>query len=121
MALGTNFYMDLLLGGTGNKCVAAVAGNGCLIISGMDSFFHLYHLSIVMDIIFGYISFFIRTAYGTTNSVVIVAQDYFSCNIFLKNFPFLYKFILFYHLDELRIVPGAGKHVKDPVGRLVRL
>ena len=40
MALGTDFHVDLLLGGTGNKGVAAVAGHRCLIIFGMDSFFH---------------------------------------------------------------------------------
>ena len=44
MALGANFYVDFRFGGTGYKSVATVAGNGCLIILGMDSFFHFFHL-----------------------------------------------------------------------------
>ena len=40
--------MDSLFGGAGHKRVAAVAGYGCLIIIGMDSFLHVDHLSEIM-------------------------------------------------------------------------
>lgn len=40
MALGTDFHMDALLSGTRNKSVAAVAGNGSLIIIRMYTLFH---------------------------------------------------------------------------------
>jgi len=46
MTLGANFYVKLGLGGAGYKCVTTVAGYSCLVVSGMDSFFHFFHLSI---------------------------------------------------------------------------
>ena len=42
MALGANLHMDLGLGGTCHKGVAAVTCYRCLIILGMDSFSHRY-------------------------------------------------------------------------------
>ena len=45
MALGADFNVDLRLCGTGNECVATVAGHGCLIILGMDRSFHAYLLT----------------------------------------------------------------------------
>ena len=44
MALGADFYVDIFLCRTCYKCVATVAGNGCLIIIRMDSFLHDFHL-----------------------------------------------------------------------------
>lgn len=52
MALGANFYVKLRLGGSGYERVAAVAGNRRLIVRGMDSFFHLFHLSMITCIKF---------------------------------------------------------------------
>ena len=46
MALGADFYMDALVCRTCHKCVAAVAGYGCLMVLRMDSFSHDFHLSI---------------------------------------------------------------------------
>ena len=46
MAFWTDFYVDIFLCWTGYKCVAAVAGNGCLIVLWMDSFSHDFHLFI---------------------------------------------------------------------------
>ena len=43
--------MKLGLGGAGYKCVTTVAGYSCLVVSGMDSFFHFFHLSIKMSCI----------------------------------------------------------------------
>ena len=40
MAFGADFNVDILLGRTGNKRVAAVASYSCLIIFRMDSFAH---------------------------------------------------------------------------------
>ena len=40
VALGANFYLDILLCGTGLDDVSAVAGNGSLLILGMDTFLH---------------------------------------------------------------------------------
>ena len=44
MALGADLNVDLGFGRTCYERVAAVAGYGCLIILGMDSFFHFFHL-----------------------------------------------------------------------------
>lgn len=44
MALGAHLHMDLLLGRTSNKLIAAVAGHFCLVIGWMDTFFHDSHL-----------------------------------------------------------------------------
>ena len=41
MAFGTDFHVDIFLGGTGLKGIAAVAGNCSFVILGMDSFLHL--------------------------------------------------------------------------------
>jgi hypothetical protein len=40
MALGANFDVDLRRCGAGHEGVAAVAGDSCLIILGMDSLSH---------------------------------------------------------------------------------
>lgn len=40
VALGADFNVDLRLCGTGNECVAAVAGHGSLIILGLNRSFH---------------------------------------------------------------------------------
>ena len=75
MAFGADFYMNLRLCRARHKSVAAVTGHSCLIILGMDSFLHLVHLfydifAAAKPIIF---DVHIRTAYGTTNSDIIVA------------------------------------------------
>jgi hypothetical protein len=70
VALGAHLYVDLRLGGTGHERVTAVAGNGRLIVLGMDTFFHFVHLSISM---YRYCFVLIRTVYGTTNSFSSVA------------------------------------------------
>ena len=44
MALGADLDVDLLLCGTCNKGISAVAGYGCLVIIGMDSVLHDIHL-----------------------------------------------------------------------------
>ena len=44
MALGTNLHVNLLLGRTGNELIAAVAGYLCLIVGGMDTLSHDFHL-----------------------------------------------------------------------------
>lgn len=44
MALGADLHVNLLLGRTGNKLIAAVAGYLCLIIGGMDTLSHDFHL-----------------------------------------------------------------------------
>ena len=40
MALGADFYSDVLLGGTSLYNFAASAGDGCGLVVGMDSLFH---------------------------------------------------------------------------------
>ena len=69
MALRANFYVDFRLCGAGHESIAAVAGYSCLIVLGMDSFFHRFHLSMIITV---YFVVLIRTAYGTTNSGIIV-------------------------------------------------
>ena len=49
MALGANFDVDFLGSGTGYESVAAVAGNSCLIILGMDSLSHFFLLTWTPD------------------------------------------------------------------------
>lgn len=44
MAFGTNFHADILLGGTGVDHIPASAGNGCILILGMEILLHLCHL-----------------------------------------------------------------------------
>ena len=75
MAFGTDFHMDALVGGACYECVPTVASHGCLMVLRMDSFLHLVHLfydifAAAKPIIF---DVHIRTAYGTTNSDIIVA------------------------------------------------
>ena len=48
MALGTDLHVDLLLGGTGREFIATVAGNFGLVVGWMDSFFHDFHLLIIV-------------------------------------------------------------------------
>ena len=81
MALGADFHMNLRLRGTGHECIPAVAGYGSLIILGMDSFFHLIHLSIKITALFVVL---IRTAYGTTNSGIIIAHGQSSFKAYFK-------------------------------------
>ena len=45
MALGTNLYVNLLLGRACHEFIAAVTGNFCLVVRRMDTFFHVFHLS----------------------------------------------------------------------------
>ena len=45
VALGADFNVDLGLRGPCDKCVAAVAGHGRLIILGMDGFLHDFLLT----------------------------------------------------------------------------
>ena len=45
MALGADFDVDLRLCGTCNECVSAVAGNGSLIILGLNRSFHDFLLT----------------------------------------------------------------------------
>ena len=45
MALGADFYVDVLLRRTGYELVTAVANNLCLIVIGLDSFLHDIHLT----------------------------------------------------------------------------
>ena len=45
MALGTDFHMNLGLGGSGYELVTAVAGNLCLIVLRLNCFLHDVHLS----------------------------------------------------------------------------
>ena len=75
MALGTNFNVNLRLGRACHESIPAVTCHGCLIVLRMDSFLHLVHLFydifaaaklMIFDV-------HIRTAYGTTNSDIIVA------------------------------------------------
>ena len=40
VALGADFDVDLRRCGSGHECIAAVAGNSCLIILGMNSLSH---------------------------------------------------------------------------------
>ena len=47
MALGANLHVDLLLRRTGHELVTTVADHLCLMILGMDSFFHFSHLVIL--------------------------------------------------------------------------
>ncbi len=47
MALGADFYVDLLLSGSGYELVAAVADHLGLIILRMNSVFHFFHLVIL--------------------------------------------------------------------------
>ncbi len=44
VTLGADLHVNLFLGGTGNKLIAAVASHLCLIIGGMDTLFHDFHL-----------------------------------------------------------------------------
>ena len=46
MAFGTDFHMDTLVGRACNECVPAVASHSCLMVLRMDSFSHVFHLSI---------------------------------------------------------------------------
>ena len=85
MALGANFYVDFRFGGTGYKSVATVAGNGCLIILGMDSFFHLFHLSMIITCIFLFSSALLMEP-QTANLVYHVVSVFAS--IFYINFIF---------------------------------
>ena len=48
MTLGANLYVDIRVGRTGNKCVTAVAGYGCLIVLRMDSFSHILFTSLII-------------------------------------------------------------------------
>ena len=45
VALGTNFNVNVLLGGACYKLISTVANNLCLVIIRMDSFLHFVHLS----------------------------------------------------------------------------
>ena len=47
MALGADFYVNFLLGGTGHEFVSAVAGYLCLIVFRLNSFLHVIHLAIL--------------------------------------------------------------------------
>jgi hypothetical protein len=49
MALGANFDVDLFGSGAGHESVAAVAGNSCLKILGMDSLSHFFLLTWTPD------------------------------------------------------------------------
>lgn len=40
MAFGANFYVDILLGGTGLPYLTASTGDGCGLVVRMNSFFH---------------------------------------------------------------------------------
>ena len=98
MAFGANFYMNLGLRGAGHKSVAAVTSHGCLIVLRMDSFLHLIHLFIIDSQLRNFIGkilplecfssilfpVHIRTAYGTTNSAIIVAYRVWSCKSYFK-------------------------------------
>ena len=44
MALGTNFHADILLGRTGSDHITAGAGDGGLLVIGMDALLHSCHL-----------------------------------------------------------------------------
>ena len=46
MAFGTDFHMDALVGGACYECVPTVTSHGCLMVLRMDSFSHVFHLSI---------------------------------------------------------------------------
>lgn len=46
MAFGTDFYMDTLICRTCYKCIPTVACHSCLMVLRMDSFSHVFHLSI---------------------------------------------------------------------------
>lgn len=48
MALGADLHVDLFLRRAGHELVAAVADHLCLVILGMDSVFHLFHLVILI-------------------------------------------------------------------------
>ena len=47
VALGADFNLDVLLGGTSGKLVATSATDSGLFVSGMDAFFHVVHLFLV--------------------------------------------------------------------------
>lgn len=47
MAFGTDFYVDALVRGACYKCVPTVAGHSRLMVLRMDSFSHVFHLSIL--------------------------------------------------------------------------
>ena len=75
MAFGAYFYVNLRLRRAGHESVATVTCHSRLIVLRMDSFLHLVHLfydifAAAKPIIFDVL---IRTAYGTTNSGIIVA------------------------------------------------
>jgi hypothetical protein len=48
MALGTNFYVDVLFGRTGHKFFSASATNRSFLVIGMDSLFHDFHLPFLL-------------------------------------------------------------------------
>ena len=48
VALGADFNLDVLLGGTGRKDVATSTANRRLFVFGMDTFLHVVHLFLVM-------------------------------------------------------------------------
>ncbi len=49
VALGADFNLDVLLGGTSSKLVATSATDGGLFVSGMDAFLHFIHLFLVVS------------------------------------------------------------------------
>lgn len=48
VALGTNFDLDILLGGSSLNHIAACTANGGLLIVGVDSFLHRVHLPLLL-------------------------------------------------------------------------
>ena len=47
VALGADFNLDVLLGGTGRKDVATSTTDRGLFVSGMDAFLHFIHLFLI--------------------------------------------------------------------------
>ena len=48
MALGADFNLDVLFGGTGRENVATGAADRSLFVLGMDTFLHVVHLFLLV-------------------------------------------------------------------------
>ena len=94
MALGADFYVDVLLCRSCYKCVSTVTSYSSLIIIWMDTFAHDFHLSI-----------FIYYLLMSLNSFLSVSQFFTICNTFLD------KFLTDYLLCQFCICFCTCKHI----------
>ena len=107
--------MDLLLCRAGYKLIAAVAGNVCLVVCWMDTFFHASHLT-------NPIIYHILAAVRHASSIKQLVQ-YITEHALMQALIFLIleEPHLFRGVDKFTVGSGLGEQIQNPLHGFFRL